>query len=86
MLKTKQILNLQIVNTDFFNCYSFGNGAESYKIRDSIVGKTFNLGNRVYTTDEKEFKEAHRFADLTYSGVYNEENNINKLNEFNLGY
>ena len=74
-----------IVNTDFFNCYSFGNGAESYKVRDSIVGKTFNLGNRVYTTDEKEYKEAHRFADLTYSGVYNEENNINKLNEFNLG-
>ena len=74
-----------IVETDFFNCYSFGNGAESYKIRDSIVGKTFNLGNRVYTTDEKEYKEAHRFADLTYSGVYNEENNINKLNEFNLG-
>lgn len=74
-----------ITITDFYNCYSFGNGAESYKIRDSIVGKTFNLGNRVYTTDEKEFKEAHRFADLTYSGVYNEENNINKLNEFNLG-
>lgn len=74
-----------ITITDFYNCYSFGNGAESYKIRDSIVGKTFNLGNRIYTTNEKQYKEAHRFADLTYSGVYNEENNINKLNEFNLG-
>ena len=74
-----------ITITDFYNCFSFGNGAESYKIRDSIVGKTFNLGNRVYTTDEQEYKEAHRFADLTYSGVYNEENNLNKLNEFNLG-
>jgi len=74
-----------IVETDFFNCYSFGNGAESYKIRDSIVGKTFNLGNRVLTTDEKDFKEADRFADLTYSGVYVQENNVNKLNEFNLG-
>jgi len=74
-----------IIETDFFNCYSFGNGAESYKIRDSIVGKTFNLGNRVLTTDEKEFKESERFADLTYSGVYVQENNLNKLNEFNLG-
>jgi len=74
-----------ITITDFYNCYSFGNGAESYKIRDSIVGKTFTLGSRIYTTDEQEYKEAHRFADLTYSGVYNEENNINKLNEFNLG-
>lgn len=74
-----------IVITDFYNCFSFGNGAESYKIRDSIVGKTFNLGNRILTTSEKEYREAHRFADLTYSGVYNEENNVNKLNEFNLG-
>ena len=74
-----------IVNTDFYNCFSFGNGAESYKIRDSIVGKTFNLGNRVFTTSEKEYREAHRYADLSYSGVFNEENNVNKLNEFNLG-
>jgi hypothetical protein len=74
-----------IVTTDFFNCFSFGNGAESYKIRDSVVGKTFNLGNRIYTTSEKEYRESHRFSDLTYSGVYNEENNVNKLNEFNIG-
>jgi len=74
-----------IINTDFYNCFSFGNGVESYKIRDSIVGKTFNLGNRILTTSEKEYREAHRYADLTYSGVYNEENNVNKLNEFNLG-
>ena len=74
-----------IINTDFYNCFSFGNGAESYKIRDSIVGKTFNLGNRVYTTSEQEYREADRYSDLTYSGVYNEENNVNKLNEFNLG-
>lgn len=74
-----------IVYTDFINCFAFGNGAESYKIRDSFIGKTFNLGNRALTTSEQEYKEAHRFADLTYSGVYNEETNINKLNEFNLG-
>jgi hypothetical protein len=74
-----------IITTDFYNCFSFGNGVESYKIRDSIVGQTFNLGNRIFTTSEKEYREAHRYADLTYSGVYNEENNVNKLNEFNLG-
>jgi len=74
-----------IVNTGFFNCYSFGNGVESYKIRDSITGKAMNLGNRVFTTSNVEYKEAHRFADLTYSGVYNDETNVNKLNEFNLG-
>ena len=74
-----------LILTDFFNCYAFGNGAESYKIQDSIVGKELTLGNRALTTDSKLYSEESRFADLTYSGVYNTESNINKLNEFNLG-
>lgn len=74
-----------IINTEFFNCYCFGNGAESYKIRDSIVGKTFNLGNRVTSVSAQDYKRVDRFADITYSGVYNFESNVNKLNEFNLG-
>ncbi len=32
-----------VVDTEFFNCFAYGNGAESYRIRDSIVGRTFNL-------------------------------------------
>lgn len=74
-----------IVNTEFFNCYSFGNGVESYKIRDSIEGKTFALGNRATSTQGKDYEEVRRFADITYSGRYNQESNVNKLNEFNLG-
>ena len=74
-----------IVNIGFSNCYTFGNGVESYKIRDSLTGKQFNLGNRIFTTSNVQYKEAHRFADLTYSGVFNDETNVNKLNEFNLG-
>ncbi len=74
-----------IINLGFTNCYSFGNGVESYRIRDSIKGKSFNLGNRIFTTSNEEYKAAHRFADITYSGVFNDESNVNRLNEFNLG-
>ena len=74
-----------IIDTAFFNCISYGNGVESYKIRDSISGKPISLGNRVTTVSEQDYKEIRRFADLTYSGVYNDETNVNKLNEFNLG-
>lgn len=74
-----------IVDTEFFNCFAFGNGAESYKIRDSIVGRYFTLGERVNTVSAQNYKRAHRFSDITYSGVYNPETNVNKLNEFNLG-
>tara|TARA_R110000868_G_scaffold371378_5_gene634936 strand:- start:1989 stop:6656 length:4668 start_codon:yes stop_codon:yes gene_type:complete len=74
-----------IVDTGFFNCYTFGNGAESYKIRDSIIGRTLEFGNRVTSVAAQDYQEVDRFADITYSGIYNNESNVNKLNEFNLG-
>ena len=74
-----------LVNPGFFNCYTFGNGVESNKIRDSLTGEQVTLGNRIFTTSNEEYARAHRFADLTYSGVFNDESNVNKLNEFNLG-
>ena len=74
-----------IVDTGFFNCFSFGNGVEGYKIRDSILGKAFNLGERVTTVAAQDYKMSDRFSDIIYSGVYNGESNINKLNEFNSG-
>lgn len=74
-----------VVDTAFFNCFSFGNGVESYKVRDSMAGRPIVLGNRVTTVSAQDFKKADRFADMTYSGVFNSESNVNKLNEFNLG-
>tara|TARA_R110000751_G_scaffold134837_4_gene237448 strand:- start:26621 stop:30994 length:4374 start_codon:yes stop_codon:yes gene_type:complete len=74
-----------LVDTAFFNCYSFGNGAESYKIKDSLKGKELVLGNRATTTDSTLYGEERRYSDLTYSGVFNSESNVNKLNEFNAG-
>ena len=73
------------IRTDFFNCYAFGNGVESYAIRDAIGKRDLSLGNRVTSTSAQDYQEIRRFADLTYSGVFNDESNVNKLNEFNLG-
>jgi hypothetical protein len=72
-----------IINTRFFNCFAFGNGAESYRIRDSITERYFNLGNRVTTVESRNYKETRRFSDITYSGVYNPFTNFNNLNVFN---
>jgi hypothetical protein len=73
-----------IVDLNFFNCYAFGNGIESFKIRDGLAGAPLTIGTRAHAVADEEYKEANRYADITYSGVYNEETNINKLNEFNL--
>jgi len=74
-----------IINLPFINCYSFGNGVESMKIMDKIDGMSLNLGERVLAVSNSEFKEADRFAGLTYSGIYSGPANFNNLNEFNLG-
>ena len=76
--------NPAIVNLNFFNCYTFGNGVESFKIRDELAGMPLTIGTRPHAVSDEEYKEANRYADITYSGVYNEETNLNKLNEFNL--
>jgi hypothetical protein len=84
-VQNQTILNPAIIDTKFFNCFCFGNGAESYKILDSIIGRTLSFGNRVTAVAAQDYQQVRRFADITYSGVYNFESNVNKLNEFNLG-
>ncbi len=73
-----------ISDLSFFDCFCFGNGVESYKIGDGLTSPSFTLGERFYAVSQEDYKEAERFADITYSGVYNAETNVNKLNEFNL--
>ncbi len=73
-----------IIDLNFFDCYSFGNGVESYKIGDRLATPSFRLGERFYAVSQEDYKEADRYSDLTYSGIYNEETNVNRLNEFNL--
>lgn len=74
-----------IVVTNFFNCYAWGNGIESCKIKDSFKEDAVNIGERTYTLALSEFKQKRRNASITYSGVYNDETKLNRLNEFNLG-
>jgi hypothetical protein len=76
--------NPAVVTLNFFDCFSFANGVESYKINDSIVGAPFYLGERVTAVAQEDYMSSDRYATITYSGIYNAETNINKLNEFNL--
>ena len=74
-----------IVNLDFRDCFSFGNGVESFKIKDQLGGRPFQLGQRTLAVSNQDFKEADRFEGLTYSGIFSSNSGVNNLNEFNLG-
>ena len=74
-----------VVINEFYNCFSFGNGVESTNVLDSVKKPNFTIGNRIYAISDQEFKETRRGSSITYSGLFNLEGNINRLNSFNLG-
>ena len=64
------------------NCYSFGNGVESNRIRDNFNLPFISNGVKASATLEQEYKEEHRKYGLIYSGIYNSTSGVNNLNQF----
>jgi hypothetical protein len=71
------------VRLDWFNAFSYGNGVESYKIKDEFNRKGLDLGIRTLTTTVEEYKQRTRTANITWSDVYREDSGYNGLSTFN---
>ncbi|WP_294202993.1 hypothetical protein [uncultured Chryseobacterium sp.] len=67
----------------FYNGYCWGNGLESYRIKDKFNEKKLHYKFRASLYDKKGYKEIHKTTDLTYSGIYNYDLGINELSVFN---
>ena len=72
------------VKLGWHNCYSFGNGVESDRIRDDFNAPQIDNGVRVSTTIS-DYGEENKTSSLIYSGLYNTTSGVNDLNEFNMG-
>lgn len=66
----------------YFNCYSFGNGVESNRIRDNFNLPFISNGVKVSTVLEGDYEEERRKYGLIYSGIYNSISGVNNLNQF----
>ena len=64
------------------NCYSFGNGVESNRIRDDFNAVTIDKGPKVSATLDEIYKEEVKTNSLIYSGLYNKSSAVNNLNQF----
>ncbi|MFX1667818.1 hypothetical protein JZ968_06495 [Riemerella anatipestifer] len=73
----------QIFDVGFYNGYCWGNGIESYKIKDLFNGTPLRYRFRGNLHDKKGYKQVHRKNDITYSGIYNYDLGINNLSVFN---
>ena len=67
---------------NFFNCYSYGNGVESNRVRDDFNAPTIDMGPRVSTTFEDVYKQETLGSGIIYSGVFNGKSGVNNLNQF----
>jgi hypothetical protein len=67
---------------NWHNCFAFGNGVESNRIRDSFNKVYITNGVKASTTLDKELREEHRKHGLIYSGIYNSNSGVNNLNQF----
>ena len=66
----------------WFNCYSFGNGAESNRIRDDFNTPVISKGPKVSTVLDEPYSTEHRGSGFIYSQIYNSTSGINRLNQF----
>lgn len=71
------------IKIDWFNAWAFGNSVESYKVLDGFNKKGLDEGVRAISRTLEKYKESHRDVDITWSDVYNDDNNFNGLSSFN---
>lgn len=70
---------------DWHNCYVFGNGAESDRIRDDFNEQQFDNGVKASTVLAERIEEERRKNGLIYSGIYNSNSGVNDTNQFIAG-
>ena len=70
------------IRLPWFNCYSFGNGVESDRIRDDFNQVTIDNGPKASTTLEEPYLEERRTNGFIWSGLYNSTSGVNDLNQF----
>ena len=65
----------------WFNCWAFGNGVQSDRIRDDFNAPRLDNGVKASSTDIR-YGEKNLKHGLIFSGIYNSKNNVNNLNQF----
>ena len=67
---------------DWFNCYSFGNGVESDRIRDDYNASTINNGVKASAVLDEPYQQETRSNGLIFSQIFNSTSGVNGLNQF----
>ena len=72
-----------VVTMDIYNAFAWGNGFESYKIRDKFTERGFKLDYR-FNVSVENYRSNRRIASLLHGDRYEQSTNFNGLNSFNI--
>ena len=74
--------NLPQSPLDYYNCFSFGQGVESNRIRDDFNAVTIDKGPKVSAPLDEPYAAERRGNGLIFSQIFNSTSGINRLNQF----
>ena len=66
----------------YFNCYTYGTGVESNRVRDDYNAVTIDKGVKASMPLAEQYKEEKKESGLIFSGIYNSTSGINRINQF----
>ena len=67
---------------DWSNCWAFGNGVESDRVRDDFNTAQIDNGVKASTVLAEQTREERRKHGLIWSGIYNSNSGVNDTNQF----
>ena len=70
------------IHFPYYNCFSYGNGVESNRIRDDFNKVMIDKGPKVSTTAVLPYNEERRSSGMIYSGIFNSTVGLNETNQF----
>ena len=80
---TSEKLFSQTHNLGWYNCWCFGNGVESDRIRDDFNAPQVDNGVKASTTlADSKVREERRKYGMIWSGIYNSTSGVNETNQF----
>jgi hypothetical protein len=69
-------------SVEWFNCYSYGQGVESNRIRDDYNAVTIDKGVKASTVLDEPYAAERRASGFIFSQIFNSTSGINRLNQF----
>lgn len=81
-VRVKPFVHNNEIKLPWYNCYSFGQGVESNRIRDDFNQSYIAKGVKASTTLETPYAEERRRNGFIFSGIYNSNSGVNELNQF----